>query len=103
MNKTKILSNSTFITQADFVKQHIYNSSGNLERTSYIVNDKALEYSYETDESPSPRTKKIVMPFASQNNFLIINYSIIRRRKYFAIAFIKYIVLFKIFNHIALL
>lgn len=51
----------------DFVKQHIYNSSGNLEHTSYTVNDKALEYSYETDESPSPRTKKIVMPFASQN------------------------------------
>ena len=51
----------------DFVRQHIYNSSGNLERTSYIVNDKALEYSYETDESPSPRTKKILMPFASQN------------------------------------
>ena len=51
----------------DFVKQHIYNSSGNLERTSYTVNDTALEYSYETDESPSPRAKKIVMPFASQN------------------------------------
>ena len=83
----------------DFIKQHIYNSSGNLERTSYTVNDKALEYSYETDESPSPRSKKIVMPFANQNNFLIINYSIIRWRNTFAIVFIKYIVLFKIFNH----